>query len=242
MKMTLLEMTQNILAALSEDNVNSIGDTQSSYDVATIIKETYDELFAHTSVPERVGLIQLEGLADVTKPNYLKVPSNVLRFQWVKYRNLETNTYSSVEYLTPEHFIDIMINSARESLMDVEDFSGVTLKVQTNKHPTYWTTFDDKHLVFDSFNQGVENTLHQNNVMAFGESYKSWIHEDSFVPDIDPELFPRLLAEAKSVAFINLKQISSAKEEARSRRQLVKWQKYKDKKRPRYTTDFSRKR
>ena len=242
MKMTLLEMTQNILAALSEDNVNSIGDTQSSYDVAEIIKETYAELFAHTNLPERMGLIQLEGLADTSRPNYLRVPSSVLRFQWIKYKNLETDTYVNIDYLAPEHFIDIMVNGARESLMDVVDFSGTTLRVQTNKHPTYWTTFDDKHIVFDSFNQGLENTVHQNNVMAFGESYKTWTHEDSFVPDIDPELFPRLLAEAKSVAFINLKQMTSAKEEARSRRQLVKWQKYKDKKRPRYTTDFSRKR
>jgi hypothetical protein len=242
MKMTLLEMTQNILSALSEDNVNSIGDTQSSYDVAEIVKETYDELFAHTNLPERMGLIQLEGLADVNRPNYLKIPEGVLRFQWVRYKDLATDTYVSVEYLTPEHFIDIMINGARESLINVTDFSGAVLKVQTNKQPTYWTTLDDKHLIFDSFNQGLESTLHQSNVMAFGESYKAWVQEDSFVPDIDPELFPRLLAEAKSVAFINLKQMTSAKEEARSRRQLVKWQKYKNKRRPTYTTDFSRKR
>lgn len=242
MKMTLLEMTQNILAALSEDNVNSIGDTQSSYDVANIVRETYDELFAHTNVPERMGLIQLEGLADVNRPNYLRIPTDVLRFKWVKYRNDTTGNYESVEYLTPDHFIAIMINSGRDSLMDVEDFSGAVLKVQTNKQPTYWTTFDDKHLVFDSFNSGLENTMHQSKVMAFGESYKTWTHEDNFIPNIDPELFPRLLAEAKSVSFINLKQMTSAKEEARSRRQLVKWQKYRNKNRPTYTTDFSRKR
>lgn len=242
MQMTLLEMTQNILAAISEDNVNSIGDTQSSYDVANIVRETYDELFAHTNVPTRMGLVQLEGLGDVDRPNYLRIPKDVLRFQWLKYRSLEDNQYKDVTYLTPEHFIDIMVSSARESLTSVQDFSGATLQVQTNKHPTYWTTFDDKHIVFDSFNQGLENTVHQSNVMAFGETYNTWTHEDSFVPDISPELFPRLLAEAKSVAFINLKQMTSAKEEARSRRQLVKWQKYKDKLRPRYTNDFSRKR
>jgi hypothetical protein len=242
MKMTLLEMTQNILGALSEDNVNSIGDTQSSYDVAEIVKETYHELFAHTNVPERMGLIQLEGLGDTSKPNYLRIPDNALRFQWIKYRNLSNDQYYDVTYKDPQDFLELVLSSARGSTEDVVDFSGATFLIQNNKQPSFWTTFDDRHIVFDSFNKGVENTVHQSNTMAFGESSETWTQVDSFIPPIPPELFPRLLAESKSVAFINLKQMTSAKEEARSRRQLVKWQKYKNKQRPQYTVDYSRKR
>lgn len=240
MKMTLLEMVQNILAAVGSDNVNSIADTQEAVDVTMIVKETFDELFAHTHLPERSGLIQLEGLGDTGKPNYLRIPENVLRFTWIRYRDLSDNQYRDVNYLTQEQFLDIMLSSGRDSTVDVADFSGVTMKVQNNKQPEYWTTFDDKYVVFDSWNQGVENTLHQENTASWGESQSAWVDEDTFIPEIDPELFPRLLAEAKSTAFINLKQTTSVKEEARSRRQLVKWQKYKHKNRTVPSTNYAR--
>ena len=48
-KMTLLEMTQNILSAMDSDAVNSIGDTVESLQVADVIVETYYELFANVS-------------------------------------------------------------------------------------------------------------------------------------------------------------------------------------------------
>ena len=48
--------------------------------------------------------------------------------------------------------------------------------------------------------------------------------EDDFVPPLDANLFPLLLAESKGVCFINLKQVSSSKEEQRARRQRIRMQ------------------
>jgi len=241
-KMTLLEMTQNILAAVGGDSVNSIADTQESFDVAGYIKETFEELFSQEDVPELKGLIQLEGLSDVTKPNYLRIPNNVTSVSWVKYRDLSTGTYRNIKPLTREQFLDIILYEGREDVDEVVDFSGSTFSIQNNKQPTYWTTFDDRHIILDSWNKGVENTVHQNNTISWGTTVKPFLLEDSFTPPIDPDLFPRLLAEAKSVSFINIKNITSAKEEQRSRRQLIKFNKRKFKLREGVRTDFSRKR
>lgn len=241
-KMTLLEMTQNILSAIGGDNVNSISDTQESWDVSQIIRETYAEIFSHTELPERKGFIQLEGLSDTTKPNYLKIPDDVLRIDWFKYRNLSTDQYVDLAYMCPEQFVSFVTQQGRESLVTITDTSGATFFIQNNQSPTYFTILDDKYIVTDSWNSALENTLHQNNTLAYGEKTIPWVHEDTFIPPIDAELFPRLLAEAKSVTFFNIKNVVNTKEEARARRQLIRFQKFKDKQRPRFTTDFSRKR
>lgn len=242
MKMTLLEMTQNILAAIGGDAVNSIADTQESYDVSNYIKETYDELFSQADIPELKGLVQLEGLGDVSRPNYLRIPDNVTSLSWIKYRDTVDNTYYDVKPLTREQFLDIIMSRSNDSTEQVTDFSGATFLIANDKHPTYWTTFDDRHVIFDSWNQGVENTVHQSNTLSWGSIEKPWVHEDSFIPPIDPDLFPRLLAEAKSVSFVNIKNITSAKEEQRSRRHLIKNNQRKFKLRQGARTDFSRKR
>ena len=242
MRMTLLEMTQNILSAIGGDAVNSIADTQESYDVSNYIKETYDELFSQADIPELKGLVQLEGLGDVSHPNYLRIPDNVNSLSWVKYRNLVDDTYYEVTPLTREQFLDIIMTRSNGSTEQVTDFSGVTFLIANDKHPSYWTTFDDRYIIFDSWNQNVESTVHQSNTMTWGSIEKPWTHEDNFVPPIDSDLFPRLLAEAKSVSFVNIKNITSAKEEQRSRRQLIKNNQRKFKFREGARTDFSRKR
>jgi hypothetical protein len=242
MKMTLLEMTQNILAAIGGDAVNSIADTQESWDVSNYIKETYDELFSQADIPELKGLVQLEGLGDISKPNYMKIPENVASISWIKYKDLTDNLYTDVKPLTREQFLDIIMSSGRDGAQQVTDFSGATFLIENNKHPSYWTTFDDRHIIFDSYNQGVEATVHQNNSLTWGTIEKPWAHEDDFIPPIDPDLFPRLLAESKSVSFVNIKNITSAKEEQRSRRHLIKNNQRKFKLREGARTDFSRKR
>ena len=73
-KMTLLEMVQNIASALETDEVNSISDTTESLQIAEVIRETFDELFTNTDVPEHMGLVALESVSDLDSPNYLRIP------------------------------------------------------------------------------------------------------------------------------------------------------------------------
>ena len=46
---------------------------------------------------------------------------------------------------------------------------------------------------------------------------------DSFTPDLDANLFPLLLNEAKSLAFVEIKQSSNPKAEQYARRQYTRW-------------------
>lgn len=224
--MTLLEIVQNIASAIDADEINSITDTTEAYQMALVVKETYYEQFATLDVPTNDSLILLNGLADTTKPNYLQIPSTVKQIKWFKYdyQSLgQVGDYVKVLYLDPEEFIFRTINNAGSSnsptFVTVTDFSGAKLSILNTFNPTYWTTFDNNYIVTDSYNSAVDTTLQQTKSLCWGENNKDFQLIDTFVPILDEDMFPLLLAEAKSTVFFNQKQTTSPKEEQRARRQ-----------------------
>jgi len=232
-KKTLLELTQNILSAMSSDEVNSITDTVESLEVADVIRETFDDLTTNKVVPEHQSLFTLDALGDTSKPSYMSVPSDVDRIDVLKYNVINSGdtalSYKEIPYLTPEDFLDIILtrNSDDSNVQTVTDDSGVKLLIKNDKDPEYYTSFDDVTLIFDAFDSTVDTTLQSSKTLCFGVKYPVWSHTDSFIPDMPADMFPKLLAEAKSVCFINQKQTPNAKEEQKSKRQSVRLQKDK---------------
>lgn len=227
-KMTLLEITQNILSSMDSDEVNSISDTVESLQVAEVVRETYNELFSNIDIPELKVLVKLDGLSDPDHPNYLQIPDNVKEVFWIKY-DAQTNgqtDYVTVEYLPPENFVHMLIKRLGQSnFTEIEDLnSGVRLNIFNNKNPKFWTTFDDKNLCFDSWNQSLDTTLQQSKSMAWAQLDPVFEMSDLFVPIIDTNLFPLLLSEAKQACFVNFKQVSNSKEQERSHRQRIRAQ------------------
>lgn len=225
-KMTLLDMVQNILSALDSDEVNSISDTIESLQVAEIIKETFYEQFNNIYIPEFEGLFQLESANDLTKPNYLKIPSNVSKVVWIKYRDLDSKTFRELVYQPPEEFLSAQLNFNPDDplLTKVVDPSGITYAIQNKHGPTHFTIFDDDYIAFNAVDTKNEAVVQASNSIGFGLKTEEFVLEDDYVPPIDGNLFPLLLAESKATSFINLKQISSSKEEQRARRQRIRMQ------------------
>ena len=224
-KMTLLEMTQNILSAMDSDEVNSITDTVESLQVAEIIKETFYEQFNNIHVPEFNTLFQFESVNDVTRPNYLRIPEHIAKVNWVKYRDLDSGILQDLMYVTPEEFLNTQLNlSTGNGLQLVVDPTGIEYVIETVRGPTRYTIFDDRYLVTDAYDLEYEGVLQSINTLGYGIKSSQFQMEDDYIPPIDGNLFPLLLAEAKSVAFINLKQVSSSKEEQRARRQRIRMQ------------------
>lgn len=236
-KMTLLEMVQNIASALETDEVNSITDTTESLQIAEVIKETFFELFTNTDIPEHIGLLRLESVSDLDSPNYLRIPSNVNKISWLRYKDFRGNeTFNPVKYMNPRDFMDMVImwpdNTTDPYLVDtVDPASGVTYKVRADCPPLHYTILNDEYIAFDSWDSDYEATVEGDNSLTFGSKNFEFEMEDAFIPPLDSNLFPLLLAESKSVCFINIKQVSSAKEEQRARRQKRKFQREKYKSR-----------
>lgn len=205
-KLTLLQMTQNILSALDSDPVDSIDETVEAVQVAEIVKESYFDLISQRDWPFLFVLGNLDGLGDTNNPTKMKIPDTYNKIKWIKYNKKE------VIYADPETFHTII--SQRVAQTGVINSAGYVI----NQDPQYWTSYDDTYIVFDGYNQSVDTTLQSSKAVVYGTQQSSWSHVDTFIPNIPEKFFPTLLAEAKSQAFVNLKQQSNAREERKATR------------------------
>lgn len=228
MKMTVLEMVQKVLDSLDSDEVNSISDTVESMKVANILEDVFYNMVTNGDIPEHKGLIQLEALSNSALPNYLKLPADVSRIESVRY-NISDGTrveYKEMGYLTPDAFLIKMmsLDSTETTVDSVTDPTGPTILCRNDKMPEYWTSFDDEHMVFDSYDSDIDDTLRESKTLVVGRTVPTFSKDDDFIPDIDDNLFPWLLNEAKSWASLESKQQPHQKAEQQSRRQKVFYQ------------------
>jgi len=225
MKLTLLEIVQDILNDMDSDEVNSISDTIESVQVAQIVKTCYFEMIGNRNWPHLRKLIQLEGLATPTKPNYLAIPDGVKElesFKYDKFTSTNPNTkLLDVTFKQPDSFLRFVSsrNSSNSNVETIIDFSGSKLLILNDVAPTYWTTFDDEKIVTDSYDASVDTTLNGSKTQCLAYVNPVWVHDNDAVPDLPIEAFPALLAEAKSTAFYNVKQMPNQKTEQKSQRQ-----------------------
>lgn len=221
MKMTLLDLTQNILSRLSSDEVNSIGDTTESQQVTNIIKNKYFDIVNRVKLAEHEQLVQLNPSLDGTSPVLMYVPDGIADLKWIKYfdSNIDTGTpapgYLYVNIVTIEQFID-MVNSFNTDESNVESFTfsdtsnnypgDYTFYYKNDRQPTYCTVLSNYYVIFDSYDNTQDTTLQSSKSMAWGRIIPFWSNVDTFIPDLAEEQFQLLLNEATALAFYELKQ------------------------------------
>jgi hypothetical protein len=209
---TLLALTQNILSSMDSDEINSIGDTVESLQVAEVIAETYEYLVENTDIPGRAALIKLDSSSDPDRPNVMKLPAHVDNIEWVRYDGKD------VIYLEPEAFIAFVL---KRSESDLETIEVDDLLVRLNAAPRFYTSFNDEELFFDGYDSAEGSTLQQSKTMCWGQLSAAFEMRDDFIPLLPPDMFPRLLSEAKAACFVNFKGVANALEERRARQQKV---------------------
>lgn len=223
--MTLLEMVQDIHNDLDLDFINSIDDTVEAAQVAQIIKTTYFAMMSNRNWPHLRKLVSLTPSNNSGLPTHMIVQDNVKELDFINYnciKNGETRLrYKPMRWLEPDAFLrkQNALNSDNVNTSIVTDTTGIQLQILTNKNPEFYTSFDDKTLVFDSYDTSVENTLQESKVQAMAYVMPSWSQTDSFVPDLPEEAFMSLLEESKSKAALKLKQEADQKAEQESIRQ-----------------------
>jgi hypothetical protein len=203
-KLTLLDMTQNILSAMDSDPVDSIDETVEAVQVAELIKEAFFSIVSQRDWPFLFQLVQLTGLGDTNNPTKMQMGDTWNKVKWIKYNKKE------IEYLPPEEFKNVIDNRVVQT--GVVNSNGYVI----NADPQYWTSYDDVYIHFDGYDSAVESTLVGAKTSVYATVQASWTHSDSFVPNLPEKFFPTLLAEAKSQAFVNLKQQANNREERKA--------------------------
>lgn len=225
MKMSLLEMVQDILSDMDSDEVNSHEDTAESVQVAQILRSTYYAMISNRNWPHTRKTVNLYPSGSVAKPTHMRVKENFKELCFINYDTAKaTDTrklYKKMKWLAPDEFLFVLNSrkSDESNIQTVVDDSGIELLIINDKAPEYYTSFNDEDLVFDSFDSDVEATLQQSKVQALAYVIPDWVVDDTFVPDLPPEAFTALLEEAKSRAMFKLKQVQDVKAEQEANRQ-----------------------
>lgn len=248
-KMTLLDMVQDILSDTDSDEVNSISDTTESEQVVQIIKTTYENMMVTKYMPHLKGLMQLDSTNSST-PSHMKMPEDVMELVVINYdihTSTQTDTkYNKIKYMEDTDFL-IYTNARNTDNASVDlitDFSGAKLKIVNDTAPQFWTSFDDEHIVFDSYDSDIESNLQNSKSQVVAYREPSLTLADATIPDLPSEAFPNLLSEAKTHCMAKLQQVEITdtayrEEKSRGRKQRTflqrkKWRSHTQSKYPSY--------
>jgi len=231
-KLSMLTVVQKTMEALNLDEVNSISDSPDAEQIAQIAQDSAYDLLNQSEWPHAIRLMQLESIADSDRPNYLRIPDEVVRIDYIKYDNTDPSEavddvdlvkIENIEWLPPQQFLDMVQarNTQTEGIQMVTDFNGVRMPIRTDTGPSYWTSFDDEYIVFDAVNLDLESTLQGIKSQCHAKWIQNITIDDDFQLDAPAHFFSLWLADVKSTAFIYMKQEASPKDEQRARRALA---------------------
>lgn len=234
MKRTLLDYTQSILSACGSDEVNSISDTTESLQVAEILKTSFFNIVSRANLPDQTKPFQLDPSISLTEPVLMTIPEGIKSMKWLKYLDdtVTSNQYVYVTILPMQQFSDY-VNGYNTSDPNVDtlvlDVDGESFRFnyKDDIQPRYCTVIKNFYVIFDSYNNAVDDTLQSNKTMAYGLASPVWRMEDDFIPELDDQQVALLLSEAKSLAYFELKQMPHTKAEQDARRQWSSLQKDK---------------
>lgn len=231
-KMTLLEMTQEILSAMDSDEVDSISDTVESMQVANLLRGVYYDLVNDLNLPEHYTLFELNASGNPLQPTLMTVPDNVMKLEDVHYNyklTADTNSnYQLLEFINLEDFMmrqGSLRNSTTSTVgqMTFTNATGESFEVmyQNDKMPQFFTSFDDHTILFDSYDANEDTTLQKSKTQCTGKILPTFTMTDAFIPMMDATQFRYYVNKAKVRAFNELKQQINQEAIAEARRQKV---------------------
>lgn len=225
MKKSLLDITQEILSDMDSDEVNSIDETVEATQVAEIVRSTYFAMISNRNWPHTRRSVNLVASGDASYPTHMRVEEDFKELCFINYDKAshgETRKkFLPIKWVEPDDFLRVT-NSRNNDSQNVDiitDYTGVTLMVFNDRHPTYYTSFDDNNLVFDSYDNEVDTTLQSTKTQAMAYVIPKWEQVDDFIPDLPSEAFTALIEEAKSRCMLRLKQVQDIKAEQEANRQ-----------------------
>lgn len=233
MSKTVLTYVQDILSSMDSDEVNSISDTTEAQSVATIVKNVYEDLLTEIELPSQYTLFQLGSSGDILKPNQMVLPDSIENMNWVKYNKVTLED-------TAQNYVDIKFYPKEEYLRVVNSYLSTDSNVITSnvtidaipfpllclndRNPEFYTTFDERTLVFNAYLADTETTLQSSKTIAYGKKSSAFELVDTFVPFTEQKYQSLLFNAAKATAWAELKQTTNNKAEKAEKRARIKTQ------------------
>lgn len=225
MQRTLLYTVQRVLEKLNLDPVNSINDTEDALLVTREAESTFYDLMTRAEWQDKNKVLEVESLADLAQPTALRLPDNVHNIAFLRY-DVTTGTdvnkkVRQVKWLEPEDFLEksYKLNTSNSNVQEL-DYEDVPLFIRDDKMPDYYTSFDNKVLILDSYDKTVEDTLNGSKSICHGKVIPTWSEVDEFVIPVQESLFPLYLSMLSSACSLYMNSQVSQEDERRQARGL----------------------
>jgi hypothetical protein len=226
MRQTILQLTQSILAELGGDEITSIETvatnpssdvTTEALDIVEIIKQTYFKIITQENWRHIWKLTSLDS-ASTSQETHVYIGDNVAEIEWLKYdKQSATDSgrtkYSDVTYKFPDEFMSLINSrvSTDTNITTVTGIDGGALLIRNDLAPSCWTSFDDKYIIFDSYDAAIDTAgTDYSKTQVYAKVLPTWTDDDdTFVPDLPTESFPYLKEKALSRAYRVINQVAN---------------------------------
>ena len=231
MQLTLLQTVQQYLDATSGFYVDSIFDNDEAQQVASIAERIYKEMayeFPNLLFVQKD--VTLDAVSDVTKPNFLLIPSAVqnIKESELYYNVSETGDlqYKALTYCSPLEFMSITAQySSKATSVDViTGFDNQKLPVINNEWPTYFTSFDGKYIVTNAYNSAYDTTMQASKSRVLVTQMPVFLQQDDFLIPIPQHLSTTYLAMVMDECFNLVYQQPNAKISQKARKLRIRLQ------------------
>ena len=190
MKLTLLQLVQDMLSAIDAEKVSAVGETDEADMCVQITNRAYEEII------ERVRWRHLKQLTSLTSSailNQMVAPDGVIAIDPSRVYYNDTLLY----YMVPEDFLDYTI-SRDVTASDVEIVGNV--KVYNDRDPVYFTSFDDYTLVFDAMPDNTNGLVGADSTVLAYVGHTSRLTADGDIFNLPRQAFPALEKLCISIA------------------------------------------
>jgi hypothetical protein len=186
MKLSLLELTQNILSSMDSEEINSVSDTTEAKQVTKVLETVYYNIIARSNLPEHRQIFSLDASGETALPVVMYRPDHVTKLDWIKY-NIEDEEptteplFTYVTMLPLQQFRD-MVDVFDPTEDDVEQLSlnGFTFFYKTDKMPDFCSVINDDTLIFDSILLEIDDTLQSSKTVCYG-SNSSYVRHQKMI-------------------------------------------------------------
>lgn len=219
-KKNLLTIVQDILSAMNSDGVNSITDTREAMQVAQQCQRVFNNMVTSRVWPSTQELAMLDSSVDPTRPTMMKLKESVINIEEVRYdvrmAASDPPSYSRMRFVEYREFLETtMSRDPSASFVEVMmDYRGTPIFIRNDLAPSYFTCFDDTHLVFDSYNSTVDTTLQASKTQVYSSVQPEFLLANDFIPQIPAHLFSYYENECLAWCFVIVKEMANEKVES----------------------------
>lgn len=218
----MVELVRSIVLDITKgEYIYTLNQSMVSTQVTEILRDTYFSIIDGKDWPNLYKAFQLTQ-SSASTPTHMTFSNTVMDVQYIKYnvKNL-TDTkdrYTEIKFMLPKDFMAMLDarDSAATNVTQITDVTGIYLNLYDDRAPSRYTSFDEKTIIFDSFDSAVETYLKTIKTQCYGKIYPTVVMDDDEYFDLPVEAFSYLLNEAKSTATLKILQMPDEKAEQES--------------------------